>query len=172
MAEDTRVTLVAAVAENGVIGNGGALPWRLPSDLKRFRKLTMGCPVIMGRKTFESLGKPLDGRDNIVVTRNADFKAQGIILVLGVDEALRVARQFAVGRAVGRIAVIGGAEIFALMLGQADVIEMTEVHAAPEGDTVFPELDRTQWKEVARERHAAGKRDSADYSFVRLERVR
>ncbi len=166
-----RIVLVVARAENGVIGAGGGLPWRLPSDLKHFKALTMGKPVVMGRKTFESIGKPLPGRDNIVVTRNPDFRAQGIILALDFEQAVRVARDLAFGRGVDEIAVIGGADIYAQALPLADAIALTEVHAAPQGDTLFPALETQDWREVARARHAAGPGDSADYSFVRLERV-
>ena len=167
-----RIVLVVARADNGVIGAGGTLPWRLPSDLKRFRALTMGKPIVMGRKTFESIGKPLPGRDNIVVTRNPGFRADGIILVLSVDQALRVARDLALGRGVDEAAVIGGADIYAQALPLADAIALTEVHATPEGDTVFPALNTEEWRETSRERHAAGPDDSADCSFVCLERVR
>lgn len=172
MAERTSVTLVVAIAENGVIGKDGGLPWKLSSDLKHFRALTLGKPVIMGRKTFESIGKPLDGRDNIVVTRNPDFEAEGILLALSFEQALRVARELAIGRGADDIAVIGGAQIYAEALAVADAIELTEVHAAPDGDTYFPPLDEREWREVSRQRHAAGRKDSGDYSFVRLERAR
>lgn len=172
MEGDIRIVLVVARADNGVIGKDGVLPWRLSSDLKRFRSRTMGKPVVMGRKTFESLGKPLDGRDNIIVTRNPDFRAEGIILTLGVDQALRVARDLAIARGVGEVAVIGGAEVYRQVLPHAGVIDMTEVHATPDGDTWFPEIDKGGWREVSRERHAAGPKDSADYSFVVLERAK
>lgn len=169
---EIEIVLVAARADNGIIGSGGALPWRLPSDLKHFRSLTLGKPVIMGRRTFESLGKPLDGRDNIVVTRDPRFEAEGIILAFGLDRALRVARDLALGRGAREIAVIGGAEIFAQALPLADAIELTEVHASPEGDTRFPTLAGSEWREVSRQYHEAGPRDSAPCSFVRLERAR
>jgi dihydrofolate reductase len=172
MAERAHVTLVVAIAENGVIGKGGGLPWKLSSDLKHFRMLTMGKPVIMGRKTFETIGKPLDGRDNIVVTRNPDFEAEGILLALSFEQAIRIARELALGRGADDIAVIGGAQIYAEALPIADAIELTEVHDAPDGDTYFPSYDEGEWREVSRARHAAGPKDSADYSFVRLERAR
>lgn len=166
-----RVSIVAAMDPDRVIGRDGGLPWRLPEDLKRFRALTMGKPVVMGRKTFESIGRPLDGRDNIVVTRNPSFKAEGIILVLDIDQALRVARELALGRGVDEIVVIGGAEIYTQVLPRADAIELTEVHDAPEGDTHMPPFEPGEWREVFRERHEAGPKDSANYSFVRLERI-
>lgn len=166
-----RLVLVVARAANGVIGYQGEMPWRISSDLKRFRALTMGKPVIMGRKTFEFIDKPLDGRDNIVVTRNPAFRAEGAIAATSVEHALRVARECAVARGADEIAIIGGAEIYAQTLPLADAIELTEIHAEPEGDTHFPEPDAKEWREVSRERHGAGPRDSADFSFVRLERV-
>lgn len=169
--KSVRIALVVAVAENGVIGNDGALPWRLSSDLKFFRKITMNKPVIMGRKTYDSIGKPLDGRDNIVVTRNRKFQAPGIVVAFDLEQALRLARERAAERGANEISVIGGAEIYSLVLPQADIIHLTEVHAAPEGDTLFPEFDKTTWREVSRVRHSAGTKDSADFSFVVLERV-
>lgn len=165
------IVLVVARADNGIIGKDGGLPWKLPTDLKRFRKLTIGKPVIMGRKTFESLGKPLDGRDNIVVSRNPDYKAEGIILVMDMEQALRVARDLAFARGAREIAVIGGAEIFARILPRANAVELTEVHAAPEGDTKLPAFDGAAWREVSRENRDAGPKDSAAFSFVRLERT-
>ena len=167
-----RIAFLVAVAENGVIGKDGKLPWHISSDLKFFRAVTMNKPIIMGRKTYASIGKPLDGRDNIVITRNNDFSAEGVFVVPGVEEALELARQKAEKRGSDEISVIGGAQIFDLTLPVADVIYLTEVHAAPEGDVIFPALDKSDWNEVSRERHEAGPRDSADYSLVVLERVR
>ena len=166
-----RIGLVVAIAENGVIGRSGKLPWRLSSDLKFFRNVTMNKPLIMGRRTFESIGKPLDGRDNIVITRTSGLEWPGVFVVSELEDALALAREKAAERGVDEIAVIGGAEIYALMLAAADVIYLTEVHAEPEGDTFFPDFNRTQWHEISRERHAAGPRDDADYSFVTLERL-
>lgn len=166
-----RLALVVAVAENGVIGNAGGLPWKLSSDLKYFRELTMNKPLIMGRKTFLSIGKPLDGRDNIVITGNPEFSAKGIFTAPGADAALKLARDKAQQRGADEIAVIGGAQIYALMLPLAARIYLTEVHAQPEGDSFFPEFDKAQWRETSRERHSAGPRDSADYSFAVLDRI-
>jgi dihydrofolate reductase len=168
--EDARIALVVAVAENGVIGWQGGLAWHQSSDLKFFRKVTMNKPLIMGRKTFESIGKPLDGRDNIVITRNTNYEATGILVAANLDEALKLAREKARTRDVDEISIIGGAQIYELTLPVADRIYLSEIHSNPDGDTFFPEIDKTQWREVSRERHVASPKDSADYSFVVLER--
>lgn len=169
---DARIALVVAVAQNGVIGNEGKLPWRLSSDLKYFRKLTMDKPLVMGRKTFQSIGQPLDGRDNIVISRDSSLKAPGILVAANLGEALELAREKARKRGADEIPIIGGAQIYELALPQADRIYLTRVHVSPDGDTWFPEIDKTQWRETSRERHSAGHGDSADYSFVVLERIR
>ena len=157
-----RISLVVAAAENGVIGQRGALPWCIPADLKRFKALTMGKPVIMGRKTWDSLPrKPLPGRMNIVITRNPDFQADGAIGAHSFADA--VARADA-----GEIAVIGGEAIFAAALPIADVIHLTEISATPEGDAFMPQIDRTLWRETARE--GPYEADGLRYSFVTLQR--
>ena len=166
-----RIALVVAVADNGVIGRQGGLAWRLSSDLKFFRKVTMNKPLIMGRKTFESIGKPLDGRDNIVITRNSAFEAPGILVAANLEDALELAREKARMRGADEISIIGGAQIYALALPRADRIYLTRIHASPDGDIFFPQIDKAQWREVSRERHAAGPKDSADYSFIMLERI-
>ena len=154
------ITLHLARADNGVIGRDGGLPWRLPADLKRFKAQTMGKPMIMGRKTFESFPAPLPGRRHIVLTRDASWSAPGAEVAPDVDAAIALA-------AVPEIAVIGGAQIFALFLPRADRIELTEVHASPAGDAVVPAF--VGWREVAREdRPAEGELPA--YSFVTLER--
>ena len=156
------VTLVVARAENGVIGRDGGLPWHLPEDLKRFKALTMGTPMVMGRKTFESLPKLLPGRRHIVLTRDESWAAEGAERAGSVAEALALAGE-------ARVSVIGGAEIFRLFLPVADRIELTEIHAAVEGDTVLPPVDSVLWRETARETHGA--RDGRPaYSFVTLTR--
>lgn len=147
------IVLVIARADNGVIGRDGALPWRLPEDLKRFKALTMGAPMIMGRKTFESLPGRLPGRRHIVLTRG-DWSAEGAEVANSVEKALALA-------AAPRVSVIGGAEIYRLFEPIADRIELTEVHASPDGDTVQPPF--TGWREAAREDHG-------EYSFVTLVR--
>jgi dihydrofolate reductase len=164
------IVLVAAVAENGVIGRDNALPFRQSSDLKRFKALTIGKPVLMGRKTFVSIGKPLPGRTNIVVSRDPGFNPDGVIVVRDLEQALRVARDDAERRGVGEIAAIGGTDIFTQLLPLADRLEITHVHARPEGDTYFPPIDATQWHPVARSDHPAGPQDEAGFSFVTYAR--
>jgi dihydrofolate reductase len=164
------VVLIVAVAENGVIGQGGAMPWRLRSDLQRFKQLTLNKPVIMGRKTYQSIGRPLPGRTNIVVTRDPQFSAPGILVAPSFAAAEEVATGDALRRSAPDIAVIGGSEIFAHWLPRASCLELTEVHASPSGDTTFPAIDPAQWEEVARTRHAAGAQDSADFSYVTYRR--
>lgn len=170
-ATEPRVALVVAVAENGVIGKDGKLPWHISSDLKFFRAITMNKPIVMGRKTYDSIGKPLDGRDNIVVTRNAAFQAEGVFVAGDVEQAMELARNKARERGANEISVIGGAQIYAATLPFADIIYLTEVHDEPDGDAFFPEIDKDTWREVSRERREAGEQDSADYSFVVLERT-
>ncbi|MCS3726815.1 dihydrofolate reductase [Bradyrhizobium betae] len=165
------IVFVVAIAENGIIGAGNAMPWRLKSDLARFKALTIGKPLIMGRKTFESLPRPLPGRTNIVITRDAAYRAAGAIVTTSAADAGAVALGDALRRSVAEIAVIGGAEIFRQWLDRADRLEITEVHARPDGDTHF-DIDRADWDEVARIRHPAGPNDSADYSYVTYRRRR
>ena len=167
------IVLIAAVAENGVIGRENKMPWHLSSDLKHFRAATMGKPVVMGRKTFLSIGKPLEGRTNIVVTRDRAFVAPGVVSAANLENALAVARADALRRNADAIAVIGGTEIFVQTMPLAARLEITEVHARPDGDTHFPEIDRTVWREVERGEHPAGPRDDAAYSrvtYIRVER--
>ncbi|KAB1073898.1 dihydrofolate reductase [Methylobacterium planeticum] len=159
------ITLVAAVAQNGVIGRDNGLVWRLRSDLKRFKALTMGKPILMGRKTFASLGRPLPGRHNIVLTRDPGFRAPDITLVHAWDEALAAAGP------AEELMVVGGAEIYALALAGADRIHLTEVEGRPEGDTYFPAFDRAAFREVAREAHNPSEHDERAFSFVELVRA-
>jgi dihydrofolate reductase len=153
------VTVVVARAENGVIGRDGGLPWHLPDDLRRFKALTMGAPMIMGRRTFESLPGLLPGRRHIVLTRDPAWAGEGAERAGSVAEALALAGE-------PRVSVIGGAEIFRLFLPIADRIELTEVHAQIEGDTLLPPFDRAHWRETGRETHGG----SPAYSFVTLVR--
>ena len=155
------ITLILARAQNGVIGRDGTLPWHLPADLKRFKALTIGKPMIMGRKTFESFPAPLPGRRHVVLTRDTGWAAAGAEVAHSVEAALALAGD-------GEVAVIGGAEVFALFEPLADRVELTEVRASPEGDAVVPGF--SGWAECAREDHAA-EGDRPGYSFVTLERA-
>ncbi len=166
------VVLVAAVAENGVIGRGGTLPWRLKSDMQHFRRLTIGRPVVMGRKTYESIGKPLKDRTNIVITRDRRFAADGVVVANSLETAMDMAREDARQRGADSAAIIGGAGIFSDCLALADRLEITLVHAAPAGDTFFPPIDSKMWREIARVRQDAAPGDDADVSFITYERVR
>jgi dihydrofolate reductase len=164
------IVLLVAVAENGVIGAGGTIPWRLKADQQRLKAMTLGKPVVMGRKTFISLRRPLPGRTNIVVTRDADYRAAGAVVTTSFDAARAVATGDALRRFATEIAVIGGAEIYAQWMDRADRLEITEVHARPEGDTYFAAIDAAAWEEVARVRNPAGPDDSAACSYVTYRR--
>jgi dihydrofolate reductase len=154
-----RITLIVAVADSGVIGRENTLPWHLPEDLKRFKRLTMGKPMVMGRKTFESIGKPLPGRQNIVVTRDANYHRDGVTVVHGLDAALRAAGD------APEIMVIGGAELFRLCLPAAGRIHLTRVHGDIAGDVLWPALDLREWRMVERERHEADERHAYAMTF-------
>ena len=160
------IVLLAAVADNGVIGRDNRLPFRQSSDLKRFKSMTMGKPVLMGRKTYLSIGKPLPGRTNIVVSRNGDFSAPGVVVAGSLDAALAVSRGDALRRGVEEIVVIGGTDIFAQSMAFADRIEITHVHTRPAGDTYFPPIDAARWREAARSEHPAGPKDEAAFSYA------
>jgi dihydrofolate reductase len=162
--------LIVAVAENGVIGADGAIPWRLKSDMQRFKALTSGKPIVMGRKTFISLKRPLPHRTNIVITRDANFRSAGAVVTTSMEAARAVARGDALRRSAAEIAVIGGAEIYAQFMDSADRLEITEVHASPPGGTRLAAIDRSKWEEVARERHASGPDDSVPFSYVTYRR--
>ena len=164
------VVLLVAVAENGVIGAGGAIPWRLKADQQRLKAMTMNKPVVMGRKTFVSLRRPLPGRTNIVVTRDGGYRAEGAVVTTSFEAARAVATGDALRRLATEIAVIGGADIYVQWMACADRLEITEVHARPEGDTRFPAIDPAEWEEVARVRNKAGQDDSTDYSYVTYRR--
>jgi dihydrofolate reductase len=159
-----RLTLLAAVAANGVIGRDGALPWHLPEDLKRFKALTLGHPVLMGRRTWESIGKPLPGRRNLVLARMPLALPAGAEWYANLEGALAACVDAA------EACVIGGASLYALALPRATRLEFTEVHAEVAGDVRFPDFDRMQWRETFREAHAADARHRWPYSFVTLER--
>ena len=159
------IEMVVAVAENGIIGKDGDMPWRLPSDLKHFKQVTMGCPIIMGRLTWESIGRPLPGRLNIVISRSALDLPDGVVGVATPEEALVAAGD------AETVMIIGGGQIYKLFEPQAATIHLTEVHAAPDGDTSFALQNPDDWHEAARERFSAGENDSADYSFITLKRI-
>ena len=165
------IVLLAAVADNGVIGRDNALPFRQSSDLKRFKSITMGKPVVMGRKTYLSIGKPLSGRTNIVVSRDPNFAPEGVVVARSIDAALNAARADAQKRGADEIVVIGGTDIFVQTMPLADRMEITHVHATPEGDTYFPPIDATQWRAEARSDHPAGPRDEAAFSYVTYARA-
>ena len=166
------VVLVAAVGENGVIGSAGDMPWRLSSDLKRFKRLTTGHPVLMGRKTFVSIGRPLPGRTNIVVTRDSGFSHEGIHVVASLKAGLETAQQVATDAGKDAVMVIGGGEIYAATMDIADRLEITRVHASPAGDTRFPVIDPALWLETTRETPERGEKDSADVTFLTYHRRR
>ena len=160
-----RIIFYLARADNGVLGAGGSIPWRIPGEQRRFKEMTMGKPMVMGRRTFESFPAPLPGRRHIVMTRDLGWAAGGAEVAHNPETALALAGD------APEIAVIGGAEVFRLFADRADAVELTEVHCAPDGDAIMPPFDSASWREAAREDHAA--RDGIPaYSFVRLERRR
>ncbi|TCK19329.1 dihydrofolate reductase [Thiogranum longum] len=160
-----KISLIVAMAQNHVIGRDNQLPWRLPADLQHFKALTMGKPVIMGRKTWESLGRPLPGRTNIVITRDVGYQAEGCVVVHSVEQALEVAA------GSDEAMVIGGANLYRQLLDRADRLYLTLVKADVEGDTWFPEFNLTQWHEVEREAHTRDDKNEFDFEFVTLERI-
>jgi dihydrofolate reductase len=161
----TRIALIAAMAENRVIGRENRLPWRLSADLRRFKSLTMGKPVIMGRKTYESIGKPLPGRSNIVVTRDRDYRAQGCRVVHSLEQALEAAAGHE------EVMVIGGAQLYRQTLDRAERMYLTLVKTELDGDTLFPQIEMRHWRELESESHRADEKNEYDYDFVTLERV-
>jgi dihydrofolate reductase len=158
------VSLIVAMAQNGVIGRDNSLPWRLPEDLRRFKSFTLGKTLLMGRKTFESIGRPLPGRGNLVLTRDADWEAQGVTVVHSVEEALAQTPRGS------ELVAIGGAEIYRLVLPFARRIYLTHVHADVPGDTYFPEFDATQWADVECDPYPADEQHAYPMTFVTLER--
>jgi len=165
-----RIVLVVAVAENGVIGRDNGMPWRLPGDLKHFKKTTLGKPVIMGRRTFESIGRPLPGRSNIVLTRDTGFRPDGVLLARNIDEAFSLAKREAMKLNAEEITVIGGGEVYAQALPLAARIYLTEVHGKPDGAAHFPSLDRSDWTETSRDGPHRGADDTYSHSFIVLDR--
>ncbi|WP_173796324.1 dihydrofolate reductase [Hartmannibacter diazotrophicus] len=161
------VSMIVAMAENNVIGRDGDMPWKLSSDLKRFRALTMGKPVLMGRKTFQSIGRALDGRLNIIVTGNPDFSHDDVVIVRTPEEGLEAALR----SGADEVMVIGGGSIYARLMPHADRLYVTHVAAEPEGDTHFPHIDLTMWQRISHEPIPRGERDSAATAFVIYERI-
>ena len=159
-----RISLIAALARNRVIGRDNQLPWRLSADLKHFKALTMGKPIVMGRKTWESIGKPLPGRTNIVVTRDSGFTAEGCCVMHSIEAALVAAKD------AEEVMIMGGANLYAQLLPRADRLYLTEVQADVSGDAWFPEITEIQWRELERESHRADENNEFDYDFVVLER--
>lgn len=160
------ISLIVAAAQNGVIGRDNQLIWHLPDDLKQFKRLTTGHPIIMGRKTFDSIGKPLPNRTSIVITRNQDWQFEGVIVVNSVNEAVEAARQTGTDEAF----VIGGAEVYKMTLPVADKIYLTEVKAEFEGDAYFTIPNKEEWQEVSRVSHATDEKHAIAFDFVELER--
>lgn len=165
------IVILAAIADNGVIGCDNALPFRQSSDLKRFKALTMGKPLLMGRKTYLSIGKPLPGRTNIVVSRDPGFAPEGVLRAADLDDALRLARADAEKRGATEIMVIGGSGLFEQTMPLAERMEITHVHCRPAGDIHFPPIDATKWRAVARSDHPAGPNDEAPFSYVTYART-
>ena len=159
--------MIAAVASNGVVGRNNELPWYLPEDLRYFKRTTLGKPVLMGRLTHESIGRPLPGRRNIVLSRQADLSLDGVDVVTGMAQALALAA----GDCAPELMVIGGAQVYSLALPHATRIYLTEVHAEVEGDAWFPQWDRSAWRERSRECHQNPEPGGYEYSFVVYERI-
>ncbi len=165
------IVLLAAVAENGVIGRDNALPWRLKSDMAHFRSLTMNKPVVLGRKTYQSIGKPLGGRTTIVVSRDTSFAAPGILVAPTLAAALEAARGDALRRNSGAIVVAGGGDIYMQAMAMATKLSITEVHKRVDGDARFPAIDLKSWREIARSAHEPAAEDEVSFAFVTYERV-
>jgi dihydrofolate reductase len=159
------ISLIVAMAKNGVIGRDNRLPWRLPADLAHFKRVTMGKPMVMGRKTWESLPGLLPGRRHIVVTRDSHYHAEGCTLVHSLEQALEVAGE------VPEVMVVGGGTIYKELLPQADRLYLTQVDTEVDGDARFPKIDFSQWRELSRESHTADERNAFDYTFLELERI-
>ncbi|MFT7559859.1 MAG: dihydrofolate reductase [Flavobacteriales bacterium] len=166
-----KMTLVVAMAENNVIGCENGLPWHLPADLKRFKAVTIGYPIIMGRLTFDSIGRPLPGRESIVVTRNVDWEFDGVSVAHSLDEAVELAKSLSAAKGLGEYMVVGGANIYEQAISKADRLCVTEIHKAVIGDAYFPSVDLSQWRELSRVSHLAESTNKPAYSFVEYEKV-
>ena len=160
-----KISIIVAMAANRVIGQDNGLPWHLPADLKHFKETTMGKPILMGRKTWESIGRPLPGRTNIVITRDSAYAAEGCVVVSSIAAAMAAAGE------QDEVMVIGGAELYRQVLPCADTIYLTRIHASIEGDTRFPEIPDSEWHQLERVDYEADEKNGHDYSFIRLERV-
>jgi dihydrofolate reductase len=167
-----KLSMIVAAAQNRVIGRDNALPWYLPNDLKYFKQTTLGKPIIMGRKTYESIGKPLPGRTNIVITRQTDYQPDGVKVVHSVAEARDLAESVCLIDGQEEAMIMGGAEIYTLALPDADRLYLTEVHADVDGDAYFPEYDKTEWQEISREDFSAEGSNPYNYSFVVYDKKR
>ena len=170
MTRQLPLTIVVAVAANGVIGRDNALPWRLRTDLRRFKALTIGHPMIMGRRSWDAVGRPLPGRESVVLTRDRDFRPEGAHVAHDWAGAKALATRLAGGMGAGAVIVFGGAEIYRIALPETERIHLTEVHARPDGDTLFPHFDRACFRETWREDHSASEQDEHPFSFVDLWR--
>lgn len=159
------LSIIVAMDRQGTIGRDNGLPWRLSADLKHVKAITMGKPIIMGRKTHESIGKPLPGRENIIISRNTDYRSEGCTVFAGIDEALDYCREYV------EVIIMGGAELYRQTLNRVSYIYLTEVHAEVEGDAFFPRYNPEQWREIRREDCYADEKNEFDYSFVVLEKV-
>lgn len=166
-----KISLVVAMAQNGVIGRDNGLPWRLSSDLKRFKALTLGKPVVMGRKCFQSIGKPLPGRPNIVVTRDIGYVPEGVLIAHSFDDAMALATEQARVLGIDEICIIGGGEIYRLSMESADCLHVTHIEATIDGDTFFPAIDPAIWAPVHEEAVPAGERDQFPTRFVSYGRI-
>ena len=164
------LAFVVAVAKNGVIGRNGGLPWRLPTDLKHFKALTLGKPMVMGRRTWDSIGRPLPGRETIVVTGDPNFSASGVHVAHSIEAGLALAQEHARRMGADTIMIVGGSDIFAALINRADIIHLTEVDLTPEGDVLFPPLDPAHWCEIACETPPRAANDEADVRFLTYAR--
>ena len=169
MPREPKLAMIWAMSDNRVIGRDNDLPWRLSADLRHFKAMTLGKPVIMGRRTFESIGRPLPGRTNIVITRRADYQPEGVTVVNDVEKALAEGRRAALQEGADEVMVVGGAEIYALLLDQAQRLYITEIHREYQGDAFFPGFDLKRWVETSRDFHEAGPEDQPAHSFVVLD---
>lgn len=169
-AQSIPLVLVAAVGLNRVIGGEGALPWHLPSDLKRFKAITMGKPMLMGRKTFAAIGRPLPGRETIVLTREKGFVRPGIYVAHDLESALQLARERATAMGAKEIIVAGGGDLYAQTIGLAQRLDVTEVHLSPSGDAFFPAFSQIDWIETARTPYEAGPGDEAPFTVLAFDR--